>query len=630
MIANHQKIHRISRFIFLVIGDCVLSISSTALIYWIRLDGEVLNPLDRRVIGTYALALLVGISVLALKKIYDQATRFADMAFLGLVVRACIGYWGIFFPLTILLNFFGFEWVSKYVGLIQPILFCSLIIVYRLILQSILGILNKKTELNRRGGDNIYIYGTSLDARHLAESIYRLRGHKVVGFVENDPTLWGRVVSGIKIYSMTQFADIARNKLVDELIVALPAGNSEERRIIFGRLVNLPLRVRVYDAPPPLGVEHGSIEDSIRELDLDELIDRESFNFDYSRINQSISGKVVMVTGAAGSIGSEISRQVLGGNPKLLILFDHSEHDLYRLEQDLAGVGSLNVPIKSVLGSILDVSLMQNIIEGLGVQVIFHAAAYKHVPLLESNLISGIQNNVLGTISCVDAALFKKVEAFILISTDKAVRPTSLMGATKRLAEMYVQAAQQTAIKNQYSTKFSIVRFGNVLGSSGSVIPLFRAQIMKGGPITVTSPDVTRYFMTIGEAVHLVLNAFAMGAGGEVFLLDMGEAVKIIDLAKKVIQFSGLSIRSEINPNGDIEIVFIGLRPGEKLYEELLLEGNPIPTLHPKIYIANEPFQSLESLEGAINAIKIACHERDEERARILIMGLVEKVNLSK
>ena len=625
---NIQKIQRILRLVFLITCDSICSVLTTSLIYWVRLDGVVISPLDQRVVGTYALAIFMSVLILWLRKIYNFATRFFDIGLIKAIGGACLIYWTLFFSLTALLNFLGYQWVSKYVGLIQPVIFCTTIIAYRLVTQAIISKPNLSINpLGDYSNKKTYVYGTDLIARQFVESINKQGGMKVGGFIDDDSGLWGRVVSGLKVYSIKQFSEIARNKLVYELIIALPKEDRNARRNIFRELSDLPIRIRVLDNPSLSEVASKSLADNIRELDIDDLIDREGFEFDNELIRTALSGKVVLVTGAAGSIGSEISRQVLASKPKFLILFDHSEHDLYLIEQTLKSAGATDLTIRVVLGSILDEGLLQEVIERFKVQLIFHAAAYKHVPMLESNSISGIQNNVFGTICCVNAAILKKVEAFIFISTDKAVRPTSLMGATKRVSEMYIQAIQDSNNDENQITKFSIVRFGNVLGSSGSVIPLFRSQIEVGGPITVTSPEVTRFFMTVAEAVHLVLNAFSFGLGGEVFILDMGRPIKIIDLARKAVQFSGLSIKSESNPDGDIEIRIIGLRPGEKLHEELLLGRNPQATKHPMIYKANEPFYAFEVLKDVLLSISTACSEQEDARARSLIMGLVEKID---
>jgi FlaA1/EpsC-like NDP-sugar epimerase len=370
--------------------------------------------------------------------------------------------------------------------------------------------------------------------------------------------------------------------------------------------------------------------DDIREVGVRDLLGRIPVEPDSTLLNRNILDKVVMVTGAGGSIGSELSRQILKIGPRALILYERSEHDLYKIEEELLGLAKRIDPdsgeredfIIPILASVTVRSRLEMVCKVFGVQTIYHAAAYKHVPMVEKNPLEAIQNNVLGTYVAATAAVESGVETFVLISTDKAVRPTSTMGATKRFAEMVLQAL---SMNEKARTRFSIVRFGNVLGSSGSVIPLFRRQIKSGGPVTVTDPKIIRYFMTTQEASQLVIQAGAMGNGGEVFVLDMGEPVKILDMAKKLIRLSGLEIKDADNPEGDIEIVYSGLRPGEKLYEELLIGENVFPTTHPLIMSADEETSNWDEIVNFINQFKLSIVANDVDAARMLLVEAVKE-----
>jgi FlaA1/EpsC-like NDP-sugar epimerase len=375
-----------------------------------------------------------------------------------------------------------------------------------------------------------------------------------------------------------------------------------------------------------MDIAEGKIEVSdIQEVDIGDLLGREAVSPDQDLLHKNITDKVVMVTGAGGSIGSELCRQIAHLAPKSLVLFEISEFSLYQIEKELEKL-QLNVSIIPVLGSVLNQQRVQAVCQHFQVQTIYHAAAYKHVPIVERNTNEGIRNNVFGTLNCAQAAIDTSVETFVLISTDKAVRPTNTMGASKRLAELVLQAlAQQPSLHKQ--TRFTMVRFGNVLGSSGSVVPLFREQIAAGGPVTVTDPEIIRYFMTIPEAAELVLQAGAMGHGGDVFVLDMGEPVSILELARRMIHLSGFSVRDEANPEGDIEIHFTGLRPGEKLYEELLIGDNVTDTAHSKIMRAEELVIAWEQLEQILTALAEANDKDDSAAARELLLSTIDGYN---
>ena len=446
---------------------------------------------------------------------------------------------------------------------------------------------------------NILIYGAGAAGTALFNSLKNHPYKRVVGFVEDDPLLMGGRIAGVKVYSSGELPRVIPKHQVEKVLLALPSITRSQRREIIEKLE--PLMVKVQSVPPIEELVNGHLKISdVQEVDIMDLLGRDPVPPIPHFLKANIEQKVVMVTGAGGSIGSELCRQIIKLNPKLLILLELSEYALYAIEQELKAAAP-DLGIIPSLGSVLHQAKLEQLMRNYQVNTVYHAAAYKHVPLVEVNPFVGLMNNSVGTYRCAKAAQHSGVDTFVLISTDKAVRPTNVMGASKRIAEL---ACQALAAQPDCKTQFSLVRFGNVLGSSGSVVPLFRKQIAEGQPITVTHPDVTRYFMTIPEAAQLVIQAGAMGKGGDVFLLDMGEPVKIVDLAKRMIFLSGLTPREPGSEHGDIEIVFSGLRSGEKLYEELLLDdANGERTEHSLIVRAVEKQYSLEEVETLLKLI---------------------------
>lgn len=446
---------------------------------------------------------------------------------------------------------------------------------------------------------NILIYGAGAAGTALFNSLKNHPYKRVVGFVEDDPLLMGGRIAGVKVYSSGELPRVIPKHQVEKVLLALPSITRSQRREIIEKLE--PLMVKVQSVPPIEELVNGHLKISdVQEVDIMDLLGRDPVPPIPHFLKANIEQKVVMVTGAGGSIGSELCRQIIKLNPKLLILLELSEYALYAIEQELKAAAP-DLGIIPSLGSVLHQAKLEQLMRNYQVNTVYHAAAYKHVPLVEVNPFVGLMNNSVGTYRCAKAAQHSGVDTFVLISTDKAVRPTNVMGASKRIAEL---ACQALAAQPDCKTQFSLVRFGNVLGSSGSVVPLFRKQIAEGQPITVTHPDVTRYFMTIPEAAQLVIQAGAMGKGGDVFLLDMGEPVKIVDLAKRMIFLSGLTPREPGSEHGDIEIVFSGLRSGEKLYEELLLDdANGERTEHSLIVRAVEKQYSLEEVETLLQLI---------------------------
>lgn len=469
------------------------------------------------------------------------------------------------------------------------------------------------------------IYGAGSAGRQLANSLIIDGEIHVVGFVDDDPELQACTINGLRIDAPKNINYLIKSLNVSDLYLAIPSLARHKRQDMLAKLSEQPVGVRAL--PSLAEVVNGKVHVSdLRSVQIEEVLGREVVAPDLTLMNQDVHEKVVLVTGAGGSIGSEIARQVLRQSPRTLILFEQNEYSLYSIEQELQRAVSKELgglKLIAILGSVTDSDRVFALIRRFGVQTIYHAAAYKHVPLVEKNPLMGVFNNVIGTWRLLDAAERARVETFVLISTDKAVRPTNIMGCTKRVAELILQARQQVGNAGDGQIKMSMVRFGNVLGSSGSVIPAFKAQIQAGGPVTVTHPEIVRYFMTIPEAAQLVIQAGALGNGGEVMVLDMGEPIKIRDLAERMIHLSGLRVKSHQDPEGDIEIIYTGLRPGEKLYEELLIGNNTSPTRHSRICLAREELLPWSILEPMLCALEVAICNGDSGLARELMMELV-------
>lgn len=481
----------------------------------------------------------------------------------------------------------------------------------------------------------VAIYGAGAAGNQLVAALRMGRLMRPVAFIDDDESISNRVISGLQVYKPKHIQRMIDVTGAQEILLAIPSSTRGRRREVLGYLEGFPLHVR--SVPGFMDLAAGRVKvDDLQEVDIADLLGRDSVPAQDDLLEHCIKGKTVLVTGAGGSIGSELCRQILILKPTTLLLFDHSEFNLYtilsELEQRIARE-SLSVKLLPILGSVRNHSKMLDVMKTWSVDTVYHAAAYKHVPMVEHNIAEGVINNVVGTLNTAQAALQAGVANFVLISTDKAVRPTNVMGSTKRLAELVLQAlSRETApvmfgdkgrVYQVNKTRFIMVRFGNVLGSSGSVIPLFHKQIKSGGPLTVTHPRITRYFMTIPEAAQLVIQAGSMGQGGDVFVLDMGEPVKIVELAEKMVHLSGLSIRSEKNPQGDIAIEFSGLRPGEKLYEELLIGDNVVATQHPMIMSAHEDFLSWDLLKTQLSHLLAAVEEDDYTTVRQLLRETV-------
>lgn len=485
------------------------------------------------------------------------------------------------------------------------------------------------------GSTKVAIYGGGAAGNQLAAALRMEKAMRPVAFIDDDAGIASRVIAGLKVYSPADIERLIEDTGATEVLLAIPSASRARRREILAALEPYPLHVRTIPGFMDLASGKVNVSD-LQEVDIIDLLGRDSVAAQQTLFERCIRRQVVMVTGAGGSIGSELCRQILTSKPTALILFEHSEFNLYSIQIELEKLidrKGLSLELVPILGSVRNSERLLDVMRTWNVNTVYHAAAYKHVPIVEHNVAEGVLNNVLGTLQTAQAAVQAGVEHFVLISTDKAVRPTNVMGCTKRLAEMTLQALSRepnplllgehftTPCAN--TTRFTMVRFGNVLGSSGSVIPLFREQIKSGGPITVTHPNMTRYFMTIPEAAQLVIQAGSMGQGGDVFVLDMGQPVKIADLAEKMVHLSGLSLRSEERPNGDISIEFTGLRRGEKLYEELLIGDNVSPTEHAMIMRADEEHLPWEDFKRAISALLKAVIEDDYVKVRELLSETV-------
>ncbi|EMP55932.1 polysaccharide biosynthesis protein CapD [Marinobacter santoriniensis NKSG1] len=462
---------------------------------------------------------------------------------------------------------------------------------------------------HQRNKEPVAIVGAGETGMALASALRQGTEYRPAVFITMDRANHKTMIDDLPVVSIDLMAKHMAKHGVRRILLALDPYSGVDRKQLLSRLEALEIPVQTVPSVTELVAGQARIND-IRDLEIEDLLGRDPVRPDAAVVASSLFGKSVMVSGAGGSIGSELCRQILRHKPKSLVLFERSEYSLYKIERELQRINeveSLSVELHPLLGSVVHRRRCESVMRTFGVQTVYHAAAYKHVPLVEHNVIEGVQNNVFGTYHLAEAAIDVGVERFVLISTDKAVRPTNVMGASKRMAELVLQGLAE----RQSSTVFSMVRFGNVLGSSGSVVPLFRDQIRDGGPITVTHPDIIRYFMTIPEASQLVLQAGSMGAGGEVFVLDMGEPVKIADLARKMIHLMGLSEKTEDRPDGDIEITYTGLRPGEKLYEELLIGDDPQGTSHPRIMKAREVYLPWEKLEELLSRLTRASQTFD-------------------
>jgi FlaA1/EpsC-like NDP-sugar epimerase len=578
--------------------DICLCVITVALAYRLRLDVWVF-PVGNQWFS-YGASILIALPLFIKFGLYRAIFRYVGWGAMMSIVLACIIY-GVAY--ASIFSFAGITDVPRTTGILQPILLFLAVGASRAIARYWLGG-GYATILGLNARRRVLIYGAGQAGRQLAAGLANSNDMQVVGLLDDDPTLHGSVLNGKTIFPSDQMVTLIDTLGVADVLLALPSASRQRRNEIIESLRGHAVAVRTL--PGIFDLADGKVTlNDLRPLEIEDLLGRDPVAPHPLLLSKCVTGKIVLVTGAGGSIGSELCRQIIALNPSRLILFDHSEYNLYAIDQELASMlqaKEFKPDIIPCLGSVLDERRVNEIFRDHKPDTIYHAAAYKHVPLVETNPIEGVRNNVLGT-RCVALAADKyDAENFVLISTDKAVRPPNIMGATKRVSEMLLQALAAAGPK----TKFSMVRFGNVLGSSGSVVPLFRKQIAQGGPVTVTHADVTRYFMTIPEAAQLVIQAGALAEGGDVFVLDMGEPVRIMDLARRMIELSGLRARTESEEDGDIEIQVVGLRSAEKLYEELLIGDNPSPTAHSRIMRARDEAVDSATLDQWINdALKI-------------------------
>ena len=608
--------------------------------------------------GTYLLAPLLAIPIMVKFGLYRAIFRYTGFAAMVTTIQAIAVYGLLFFAYTVFIG--NPSHVPRSVGILQPLLFLLLVGGNRAFIR---GLFMYSGSHGAPKQGRLLIYGAGETGLQTAAAIHSSRQYTFIGYIDDDPAKIGRSINGAEVWSVSALPQVVRDSEVTDVLLAIPSLPREQRNAIIRSLRDLPVHVRSVPNMAELTSGRAQVQ-QFRELDVDDLLGRNVVPPDAELMARNIRGQIVMVTGAGGSIGSELCRQIVSAGPACVLLVENSEFSLYKIEQELRALAAAqpqSPEVVALLGDVCDLSRMRAIVSSYRPATIYHAAAYKHVPMVEHNPVQGLSNNVFGTLSVARAAIECGVPHFVLISTDKAVRPTNIMGASKRLAELCLQALAASASVDfsaldaiimggvvpegashgagsaqvlpqsatsmdgglQRRTCLSMVRLGNVLGSSGSVVPLFRQQIAQGGPITLTHAEVTRYFMTIPEAAQLVLQAGAMAHGGEVFVLDMGEPVKIMDLARDMIVLSGMTVRDAEHPQGDIALHITGLRPGEKLYEELLIGDNPQPTEHPRIMKAQENFLPWPQLQQQLIALQDCMAANDVAGLVQLLLRLV-------
>lgn len=620
---------RSAKRLVVVVLDICLSLLSVWIAYYLRLDQAGMPILQQAYV--YVLAPLLAFPIFVRFGLYRAIFRYAGMAALSAIAKAVGVYGLIFFAVLLLAKWDG---VPRSLGLIQPMLLLLMVGTSRALARFWLGAWTRKS---RYSEGRLLIYGAGEAGVQTASALSAAHQFVLLGFIDDDPAKVGGHINGLDIIAPDDVAQAVERMGVTDILLAMPSLDRNHRNGIIAGLRGLPVHVRTLPGMVDLASGRVTVHD-FQELDIEDLLGRPPVPPDKELLARNLSDRTVLVTGAGGSIGSELCRQIALQRPTRLVLIDHNEFGLYSIHRELESLCSehaLTVELVPLLASCGNFGRMREICRLHRPVTVYHAAAYKHVPLVECNAAEGVLNNVFGTLNVARAAMEAGAAHFVLVSTDKAVRPTNVMGASKRVAELVLQAMaadrnirfdaydcdESREVRND--TIFAMVRFGNVLGSSGSVVPLFRKQLRDGGPLTVTHAEVTRYFMTIPEAAELVLQAGAMAHGGDVFVLDMGSPVKIIDLARRMIQLSGFTVRDEANPNGDIEIEITGLRPGEKLYEELLIGDNPEETAHERIMKAREDFVPWPRLAAVLLEMRQAAIDSDEETIKRILKELV-------
>lgn len=621
MLSNVLEWPRPVKRLVVVALDIAMGLFAMWLAFTLRLD-TLHWPNEGMQWLAYVLAPALAFPIFVNLGLYRAIFRYTGIAALITTGKAVAIYGALLFAILLVGQWTG---IPRSVGILQPVIFLLLVGASRS-----LGWLWLAGQ-NTRAPHRLLIYGAGSAGAQTAAGLVSARNYVLEAFADDDRAKVGRSINGVRVYAPIALAEVVKRFGITDVLLALPSVPRQRRHQIIENLRELPVRIRTIPGLTDLASGRVTVTD-FQDLELEDLLGRDPVAPDPALLGRHIRGQVVMVTGAGGSIGSELCRQIARQGAARLLLLDHSEFALYSIHQELQSIvqqEAMACELVPLLASVSHAQHMLDLCQAHRPRTIYHAAAYKHVPMVEANAGEGIRNNVFGTLHMVRAAMASGVENFVLVSTDKAVRPTNVMGASKRVAELVLQAVA-SCTGNQPPTEggaarrhFSMVRFGNVLGSSGSVIPLFRSQIAAGGPVTVTHPDVTRYFMTIPEAAQLVLQAGAMAQGGEVFVLDMGEPIRILDLAQRMVALSGLSVRAPEHPEGDIEIVFTGLRPGEKLYEELLIGDGAQPTPHPRILRAHEEHLAWDALQGRLQALEEAIHQGDGATMMALLHELV-------
>jgi FlaA1/EpsC-like NDP-sugar epimerase len=564
---------------------------------------------------TIPVSLVIALPLFITFGLYRAIFRFMGWAAFSTIIK-CVLIYGVVY--MVIFTVISVPTIPRTVGTLQPMLLLLAVGLSRFVARYFLYDAYSEI-LGEAASIRTLVYGAGTQGRQLVSALSHSAEFKVVGFLDDDHGLKGMSLNGVKIYSPLTIEKVCADLEVKTVLLALPQIDRARRNEIIERLRSAKVAVRTVPDISALATGQAQLTD-LQDLDVEDLLGRTAVLPNIALLEQNVHDRVVLVTGAAGSIGSQLCREIAKLGPKALLLLDQNEFGIYALQGELAGENTEPpFPIVPLLANVCDEHRINTIIQTWKPATIYHAAAYKHVPLVEQNPAEGVKTNVFGTLTVSKAALSAGVERVILVSTDKAVRPTNVMGATKRLAEMILQALAEERKK----TTFSMVRFGNVLGSSGSVVPLFRQQISRGGPITLTHEEITRFFMTVPEAAQLVIQAGAMATGGDVYLLDMGEPVKIIDLARRMVELSGLTVQDEQNPSGDISIVTTGLRPGEKLYEELLINDNPEVTDHPKIRRAREQFLGWPQLSIKLDELAEFARDGDAKRLKAALSDLV-------
>jgi FlaA1/EpsC-like NDP-sugar epimerase len=611
------NLDRRAKFALVLMGDAMLCVGAVVIGFSLRLgEWELWTPAIGVVV---AACLALWLPIFVLRGIYHSVVRFMGLRTMLGIATSCMM---MMMALAAIFGFITVPGVPRTICIIQPMVFASLLVVTRLVARYVLfDLLSQRNSTGPR--HRVLIYGAGSAGRQLAVSLRHEPNMVLRGYIDDDDRLIGKHLDGVRVHGSNNVADLIGMLEIDMVVLAMPGVGRQHRKRIVSKFEGVSVRVLTLPAIGDLLKGSVSVGD-LREIEITDLLGRDPVPPNHLLLHRTITDRTVLVTGSGGSIGSELCRQISLLQPERIVLVEMTEHALYSIENELresqtSGKIDARVSIHAELGSVTDAKTVRRLFDRWRPDTVFHAAAYKHVPLVEDNVIAGMRNNIFGTLNCALEANRVGARHFILVSTDKAVRPTNVMGASKRVCELILQALADRGS----DTRFAIVRFGNVLGSSGSVVPRFQRQIREGGPVTLTHRDVTRYFMTIPEASQLVIQAGAMAEGGEVYVLDMGEPIRIHDLARTMINLSGLTIRDPFNPDGDIEICEVGLRKGEKLYEELLIGNSPRPTHHPRIMQAREDLLEWQELSRQLAAMDEVLSQGDRDASLQLLSTLV-------